>query len=209
MVPLVRRLLAATVICLGAATGCTSAVDVHSIQSPQAHFERYHAVALDLSPHPPGNYASTEQSVQVGTYVKELAGQILQRRGYALASRDAADLVIRVEAGRRVTGTANTELGIPPDTPYPAPNYDVSVEPPYHGYLDQEREELVEGTFVIDAFDGRTHELVWHGFARAPVTSGKIDYDKLRNAVESVLASFPAVAAAGPQSYSARPSSLR
>ena len=25
----------------------------------------------------------------------------------------------------------------------------------------------MEGAFVIDAFDGRSHELLWHGFARA------------------------------------------
>lgn len=67
-----------------------------------------------------------------------------------------------------------------------------NVEMTYHGQLDQEERDFVEGAFVIDAFDRETRELVWHGSARTEINPGPIDDARLRQAVESVLASFPA-----------------
>lgn len=166
------------------AAACTSAVDVHAIKSPSAHFDRYRTVALDLTTSPPHHYASTPESTIVEKEVGENASAILQERGYVLADLASADLVLRVESGRREKKVEVTTA---------KPTSDLSaVQPEYRGELDQEERDLVEGSFVIDAFDGKTHDVVWHGAAHAEVQPGEVDHARLRRAVVSVLASFPA-----------------
>src|SRR5208283_2779356 len=66
-----------------------------------------------------------------------------------------------------------------------------NIEMTYHGQFDEEERELVERAFIIDAFDRETRELVWHGSARTEVDPSPIAYERLRKAVESLLASFP------------------
>ena len=134
-------------------------------------------------------------------HVAQAAASILRRRGYVLASSDQADLVLRVEAGRR-EHTITTTLGVMPlgegvaGQPLPSGEGSVpgpaNIEPNYHGQLDEEKVDLVEGAFVIDVFDGRTGDIVWHGSMRRRVDSGPVDYEGLDRAVESVMASFPA-----------------
>ena len=185
---------------LGAGLGCTSAVDVHTIRSPAAHFERYRTIAFDISPRAPSKYETSSRSADVRDHVQQIAANVLQGRGYVLAPNDRADLIVRIEAGRREhkvpisTGTMPLGGGV---SGLPTPSGEgnapgpADVETTYHGQLDQEEMDLVEGAFVIDAFDGKTHEVVWHGFARSEVSPGPVDYERVRRAAESVLASFP------------------
>lgn len=176
-----------------AVMGCASTADIHAIRSPTAHFELYHSFVFDQGKAPPpGDYSTSAQSADVWSHVKEATARILQSRGYAPADPGQADLILRIEVGRREsTAPLTSPVGLQATYPGYAPDY-LPVVPPYHGYFDQENQELVEGTFVIDAFDGKSHELLWHGFSRAVVRPGKVDYDELQHHVESVLASFPA-----------------
>ena len=192
---------ALVVAAIGAAVHCTSGVDIHTIRSPAAHFERYRTIAFDLSAQAPNKYEMSPRSADVRDHVEQAAASILQRRGYILAPIEHADLIVRIEAGRREhkipmsTGTMPLGGGVAGvstpagegNAPGPA-----EIEPTYHGQLDPEELDLVEGAFVIDAFDGKTRELLWHGFARSEVTPGAVDYERVRRATESVLASFPA-----------------
>lgn len=174
--------------------GCTSAADIHTIKSPTAHFERYHSIAFDTGESPPKAYSASPQSADVWTHVKEATAHVLGDRGYVVATPDQADLVLRIEVGRReTTAPLTSPVGLSPTYPGYVPDY-LPVVPPYHGYFDQEGQELVEGALIIDAFEGKTHELLWHGFVRAVVRPGQVDYDHLRRDVESMLASFPAPA---------------
>ena len=196
-----------TVLCsaalfMGAAAHCTSAVDIHSIRAPGAHFERYRTFAFDVRAQAPSKYETSARSANVRDHVQQTAASILQSRGYILSPIEHADLIVRVEAGRRQhkipmsTGTIPLGGGVAGlstpagegNAPGPA-----EVEATYHGQLDQEELDFVEGAFVIDAFDGKTRDLLWHGFARTEVTPDPIDYTRLRRVTESVLASFPAV----------------
>ncbi|MGA3120333.1 MAG: DUF4136 domain-containing protein [Polyangiaceae bacterium] len=185
--------------------GCAPAIHVHAIQSPDAHFERYRTIAFDVSRRAPAGHVASPRSADVREHVRQLAAAILQSRGYGLAAHEHADLVVRIEAGRREvevpTGTGIMPLGggvsgLPEasranDTPGNVPGPADMGTSEYHGELDQEEGDLVEGAFVIDAFDGETHQLVWHGSARTEVNPGPVDYGRLGRAVESVLASFP------------------
>lgn len=166
--------------------GCAPAIDIHTIQSPAAHFDRYHTVAFEQSAQAPSEYSRSPQSDEVRAEVQDLAKGILQQRGYALAEKANADLVIRVEAGRRNVKVAVTSLK--PTSP------SAPVETEFHGELDQEEQDLVDGAFVVDAFDGKTREEVWHGAARTEVTPGAVDHGRVHSAVEKVFASFPPAA---------------
>jgi hypothetical protein len=199
----------------GAFIGCTSALDIHTIQSPSAHFAQYRTVAFDVSLQAPSKYEVSPRSADVRDHVQQAAENILQRQGYVVATKDGADLVVRIEAGRRehkvpvTTGIMPLGGGVA-GTPAPggaggaarlsATSGEGNVAGPaeiattYHGQLDQEEMDLVEGAFVIDVFDRKTRELVWHGFARSEINPGPVDYDRVRRAAESVLASFPAAA---------------
>jgi Domain of unknown function (DUF4136) len=186
--------------------GCVTAIDIHTLRAPTAHFEKYRTIAFDLSPAPPSDYTTSPRSVDVRDHVEKDAQTVLEGRGYALAPKDQADLVVRIEAGRREKKVlVSTGLsapvgpspgGVPSDispsgggSDLPAPS---GVQIPYIGELDREEQDLVEGSFVIDAFDRATRKIVWHGSARAEVNPGPVDYERVRRAVESVLASFPA-----------------
>jgi hypothetical protein len=201
-------------ILVTAALACPPAVQIHTLQSPAAHFERYRTIAFNLSRQAPKKYAISSRSADVQDRVERAAASILQGRGYVLVPSERADLIVRVEAGRREqeipTSTGLTPLGggtdptpsggggvsssqgggspAPGEGSVPGPS---NVEMTYHGQLDQEERDLVEGAFVIDAFERQTHELVWHGSARSLIDPGPIDEERLRKAVESVLASFP------------------
>jgi hypothetical protein len=157
------------------AAGCTSAVDIHTMTSPGAHFEHYRTVAFDIGSEPPSQYSSSAQSAEVRAHVYETA----------------LSLIVRIEVGRRERRVpVNTSIGMPPSVP-PAVEPEYAGIVPYHGPLDEEEKDLIEGAFVIDAFDGKSHELVWHGSAHTEIKPGSIDYDGLRHAVETVLAPFP------------------
>jgi hypothetical protein len=192
-------------VALSVGTGCTSGASIHTIRSPAAHFERYRTVAFDANLEAPNEYSLSPRSAGVRSHVQRFATSILQSRGYVLSDQQHADLVLRIEAGRRErkepVSTGTTPLGGGPGDVPPVAGADSApgpsaVETMYHGELDQEERDLVEGAFVIDAFDSETRELVWHGSARTEIVPGPVDYARLRRHVESVLAAFPARAPA-------------
>ncbi len=163
-------LLLATLI-----VGCTTAVHVHSARSPTASFDRYRTFALDMTENAPSGYASSARSAEVRKRVRQYASARLEAKGFVRTAIDAnPDLVLRIEAGRveRVFRHAVPWLE------------------------EEEGEDFVEGAFVIDAFDAATDQLVWHGAARGEADSDRVDDERIRRAVASVLATFPS--AVGP-----------
>jgi len=50
-----------------------------------------------------------------------------------------------------------------------------------------------EGTLAIDVFDAHSHRPVWHGWAKKDLTRSDVEHSErpIRNAVQSVLATFP------------------
>jgi hypothetical protein len=188
---------AALLVSILAAGGCQSSVQVHAAQSPAAHFERYRTVALDISPAAPadddGYSASSPESAEARAEIRETAARVLEARGYALADKEGADLVLRIEEGRR-------HRRVTEKRPAPATGSGIGTSGTvgtmdmmsYGAKLEDVEKDLVEGAFAIDAFDGQTNDLVWKGSARAEIRAGKVNHGRLRRAVESVLRSFPA-----------------
>ena len=155
---------------------CTSAISTHSARSPTARFSGYRTFGFDSLASAPSRYVPSARSAEVRSRVRQQASKLLEAKGYVVAVDSKADLVIRVAAGRREQEISH---------PHPAPRW----------LEEDEEEDFVEGAFVIDAFDAATDELVWHGSARAEVDPNRIDDERLRRAVTSVMASFPSRAA--------------
>jgi hypothetical protein len=81
--------------------GCQSSVDVHAVQSPAAHFERYQTFAIAAAPQPPNGYSVSPQSSEVQTEIRDSVVRGLLARGYTMVDENKADLVVHIEEGRR------------------------------------------------------------------------------------------------------------
>jgi hypothetical protein len=152
---------------------CAPAIRVHTVQSPSAHFDRYGTFAFQTEPRAPASFATSPQSGYVERRVEQLAADVLRGKGYAAAEGPPADLMIHVSAGRR-----EREIRLPQPS---RPDW----------LLEDEEDDFVEGAFVIDAFDTRTGEMVWHGSGRLEIDPRSVQEERLQRAVRDVLASFP------------------
>jgi len=152
---------------------CAPAIRLHTVQSPSAHFDLYRTFAFQSEPRAPASFARSPQSAYVERRVEQLAADILRGKGYAAAEGSPADLMIHVSAGRRER-----------ETRLPQPS-----RPDW--LVEYEEDDFVEGAFVVDAFDTRTGEMVWHGSARLEIDPGSVKEEGLQRAVREVLASFP------------------
>jgi hypothetical protein len=101
----------------------------------------------------------------------------LTQKGYIAAASGNVDLLIMFGSGRREAtiheGTAALATEWVPD---------------------DEDADFVEGSLVIDAFDGATGGKVWHGAARAEIDPDHIDDAPLQRSVAKLLTSFPRAA---------------
>ncbi len=159
---------------------CTSSAEGHALVAPNVQFDRYHTFAFDTKVAPPPSYSTSSESPEARHEIQQTTTHVLESRGYVLAHDASPDVVIRVETGRR---------GTPDRGVVTAPNMQVQSE--YFGWLDNEEQDLVEGAFVIDAFDAHTRKLLWHGAAHASIKQSGLDDERLRRSVERVLTSFP------------------
>jgi hypothetical protein len=157
---------------------CAHAINVHSAASPTARFDAYRTFAFRIMENAPRSYRASALSAEVCQRVQVQASEALEAKGYQETTEPKPDLILWVGAGRR-------EREMQHDETHNAPWIN-----------EREEEDFVEGAFVIDAFDGVTHEQVWHGSARTEVDPGRIDSELLRQAVQSVMARFPARAPA-------------
>jgi hypothetical protein len=186
---LLRLRAAATVGALLWAVGCQSTAHVHVTESPTAQFDRYRTVAFafDVTAQPPRGYVAWADSAEVRAEVRDSASTILAGFGYDLTTPDKADLILRIEEGRR-------DETVPTRTVVPGSNGGRGAAE-LQGPPAPPSEEETHGSFVIQALDARTGRLVWRGSAENQVTPGSIDHTRLRSAVESVLRTFPQPAA--------------
>jgi uncharacterized protein DUF4136 len=167
--------------------GCASELVVHTITAQNAQFGRYRTFSFDPTFAAPAKYALSPQSSEVRSRIEQASTKILEARGYTLAAASGSDLVVRVETGRRQSPVEETPL-----PPAGEAHETGGTQIAFGGApLDDERHDLVEGSFVIDAFDGQTHQMLWHGAAQEVIDASHPDYDRLQRAIEKVLASFP------------------
>jgi hypothetical protein len=154
-------------------TACTTAIDVHTAESPDARFDQYRTFTFETATREPVSFSSSALTAEVETRAEQLATDVLLGKGYEPASGAAADLSIRIATGQREREIRR------PSRSHPAL------------FIQDEEDDFVEGALVVDAFDVSTGELVWHGSAGTVIDPGRVDDARLRRAVSDVLTDFP------------------
>jgi hypothetical protein len=151
---------------------------VHTAVNPAASFSRYRSFSFGPSEGPPAGYQTTARTAEVQRRLRPLIAAALTQKGYSEASA-MGDLMIMFGSGRREVVT-----------------HDVSSVSA--GWLpDDENADFIEGSLVIDAFDGATLQRVWHGASRvADIKPDQIDDQRLQRSVSQLISAFPAMTAA-------------
>jgi len=155
------------------ALSTTSAiVGAHTATNPAAAFDRYRTFSFGPSEGAPSGYELSPRATDVQRRLRPLIAAALTERGYT-AVPDGGDMVLMIGWGRReVTTHEVSSVGT--------------------GWLpDDENQDFVEGGLVIDAFDARDGERIWHGAATASTDSDRIDDQQLLRSVHTLVTSFP------------------
>jgi uncharacterized protein DUF4136 len=156
------------------AISCVKEVQAHSASLRTAPFARYHTFSFADAEGSPAGYAVSPRSAEVQRRIKPLIVAVLEEKGYTPAT-GKGDFVVAYGSGRREVTTRHSGPAKPE-------------------WLDEDEEEdFVEGSIVIDVFDGTNDGQVWHGASRAEINPEKIDPGQLERSVRKVLAPYPAV----------------
>jgi hypothetical protein len=158
-----------------ALVACDQPITVHTATNPAASFDQYQTFSFGSSEAPPNGYNGFPRSTEVERRAEPVIAAALEKRGYvpAPASAGKGDLVILFGSGlRTVVDHEVSEVG--------------------QDWLpDDERGDFVEGSLVVDAFDGRKGLRVWHGASRAEINPAHIDDALLEKTVSDLLQTFP------------------
>ena len=172
-----------------ALTAC-STVTVTTDHDPSAPFGKYKTYA----PSPPHH---SQMLLPTGEgALRDSLHQSLAARGITEAPHGKADLdVVRhVFLQEKVSVQQYTDWGYGPHGawPYGYGSYGIWAGAP-RTYLDVS--QYTEGTLVLDFVDRRTKKLVFRGIGTAVVGGAESNAEKIEEAVEKIVARFPATAA--------------
>jgi Domain of unknown function (DUF4136) len=159
-------------VALFALAACT-APSVRTAVNPAASFDRYQTFSMGPPEGPPKGFQTSAQSVEVQRRLQPLIAAALEQRGYTPAT-GKGDLVILFGSGRREVSIHETSGGVGSEW-LPA----------------DENADYLQGSVVIDAVDGSSGTLVWHGRSRVRVAPDRIDEQMLLRSVQALLVSFP------------------
>jgi hypothetical protein len=170
-----QGLILAAIAVAVAISSCAEGVVVHTAANPGASFEQYRSFSFGPAEGPPGGYHMSARSQEVQRRLQPVIASTLQQRGYAPAS-GKGDFFIMYGSGRREV--ARHEESAVADEWLP----------------DDESADFVEGSVVIDAFDGATGRRIWHGASQAQIDPDHVDDGLLGRTVGALLGSFPRAA---------------
>lgn len=157
-----------------------ASANIHVFANPAASFEQYRTFSFGPPEGPPSGYQTSARSAEVQRRLRPLIAAALRERGYVPALGSAkGDIVIMFGSGRRDASI------------HEASSMGAEWQP------DDENADFVNGTLVIDAFDGAKGDRVWHGANRARIDPDSIDDRLLQRSVGELISSFPAEGKSG------------
>lgn len=165
-------LFAIAIACAASTSACSQGVRAHTASLSTAPFASYHTFSFEGSEGAPGGYVMSPASLQVVKRMQPIITFELENKGY-LQSPAHGDFVVRFGSGRRVAEADHVRN-----------QYQLSLE-------EDEPTDFVEGSIVIDMFDGASGGQIWHGSARTEINPDKIDQKKLVDSIDDVLKKFP------------------
>ena len=158
-------------VALVALAACNSP-SVRTAVNPTASFDRYQTFSMGSPEEPPKGFQTSAQSAEMRRRLQPLIAAALEQRGYAPAT-GKGDFVILFGSGRREVSIHETS------------EISAGWSPP------DENADFLQGSVVVDAVDGNSGTVVWHGRSRVPVVPDRIEEKTLVRSVQSLLASFP------------------
>jgi hypothetical protein len=158
---------------------CVQPVGVHTASLPTAPFGRYRTFSFAAAEGAPEGYRLSPRSAEVQRQLKPLLIAELQQKGYTLAT-GKGDFVLAYGSGRRERVIRHSE--------------------PSHDWLDEDEEnDFIEGSIVLDIFDGSNDGQVWHGATRAGIDPNSIDQAQLERSVRLLLEEYPSAPLVAPR----------
>ncbi len=181
MTPILRsihaRAFVVALLCIGLGVVCAlPAPTVQTSQAPYAPFGRYRTFTFEGPEGAPEGYAATSRSISVEQRMRALIGKELQQKGYAEIPEGGDFLVAYGAGSREATSTIRlSRVGV--------------------AVMGQNEEErtFLEGMLVVDVYDRITKEDVWHGTAKAELSSSGFDEERLTETLHTMMDAFPAV----------------
>jgi len=161
----------------GAGTnGCTQQdLNIHTATNPAASFEQYRTFSFGPAEGPPSGYQTSARVAEVRRRVLPLIAAVLTVKGYARAE-GKGDFFVMYGSGTREVSLRDVSSASQEWLP------------------DDESQDFVEGSLVVDAFESSSGVRIWHGASRAQIDPDHIDDALLGRAVTHLLASFPSAA---------------
>ena len=157
-----------------AATACAAAIHIRTDFDRTVDFSKYKSFAVK-----PGN--STGDPIMDKRIVEDIE-QALQTKGYQIAPEPAADAIAVAHAATREKHTYRTFY----DT-WPGGGWRFGWAVPV-----VEEYDFTVGTLVVDIFDARTKQAVWHGSARGVISDSlEQNIKEVKLAVDKLLSRFP------------------
>jgi len=151
----------------------SSGARIHTVANPAVSFDGFRTFSFGPSEGAPAGYQMTARSAELQRRLRPFIAAALTQRGY-VAAPGKGDIFIMFGSGRReVSIHESSTIG-------------------GEWLPDDENADFVEGSLVIDAFDGSTRTKVWHGASRARLDPDRIDDKDLQRSVEDLLSAFPA-----------------
>jgi hypothetical protein len=154
----------------GPVASATSAT-MHTATNPGAAFDRYRTFSFGPSEGVPADYPMSARSLEVQHRLQPFIAAALTQKGYVPVT-GKADVFVRFGSGQLDTSREIIDMEA--------------------GWLpDDEIADFVEGSLVIDAFDGTGGHRVWHGASLANIDPDRIDDQLLERSVKEILSLFP------------------
>lgn len=163
---MVRRSAVAALLLV---VGCAP-ITIHTVQNPRVSLAGHQSFSFGTPEQAPRGFHRSPLSPEVLAKVQPQVRSFLILKGYKEVET-GGDIVVRIGSGVHMREGA------------PDPTADIDMDTEIH---------YTEGTLAIDAFDGASNALAWHGSAQAVITPKHLDYDQLSSAVSQILARFPA-----------------
>lgn len=163
--------------------GCQTPVKTEL--KPGTALANYHTFAL-MPLQQTSSGADTNLVARLSQSAQETTVQALTAKGYRQTDRAQADFVVNLR-GESLPKVEVTDWG-----------YNRTTWTRRYGYVpvhvgEVEVNQYEERTLTIEIFDSKSHELIWTGSMKRKA-SGEITAEKLKEAINTVLAKFPSAA---------------
>jgi hypothetical protein len=151
--------------------GC--GVKANSDFMPGTDFAKYRTFAQ--SPPPAQRIRSLPgYSPILGQQIQQMIAADLEAKGYAPAGPQRADLLVAFS----VSGQPRTDI--------------VGTGGGFYGWGgDAYTQHYVVGRLVVDIFDNRSHELLWHGWADREIFGASAEKKDVEEVVQAIMKKFP------------------